>query len=224
MSQSLASVDSEASWLSGKPVKRASTQSQLRSGVISNPVQKNETFNASYEELGMADDEYFRRLSPRADERRRSGETNTLGRKASSTLMALDAVADTAADKEIEQEIIAAHQSSSEDEEHVRTVPGRQPTIIHRQPRVKSTEGLLSFYTNEKSATDEQPKAQDAEPHTPDSPSSDTEPVTLQRAQSVELGKHHVRHLSAGSARLLDISKQKRSSSNSHGRKSELDQ
>ncbi|KAF1919635.1 hypothetical protein BDU57DRAFT_443171 [Ampelomyces quisqualis] len=224
MAQSLASVDSEASWLSGRPVKRASTQSQLRSGVVSNPVQRNETFNASYEELGMADDEYFRTLSPRADERHRSGDTNILGRKASSTLMALESVADTAADMEMEQEIIAAHQSSTEDEEHVRTVPGRQPTIIHRQPRIKSTEGLLSFYTNEKAVADAGSKPELVEPHTPDSPSSDTEPMTLQRAQSVELGKHHVRHLSAGSARLLDISKQKRSSSNSYGRKSELDQ
>jgi hypothetical protein len=223
MSQSLASVDSEASWLSGKPPKRASTQSQLRSGVVSTPIQRNEAFNASYEELGMADDEYFRRLSPRPDERRRSGETNgTLGRKASSTLMTLDA----AADLEMNEAIMASEHSSSEDEEHVRSVPGRHATIIHRRARVKSTEGLLSFYTNEKPSADEHQKAQDAEPHTPESPSSEPEPIMVQRAKSVDLGKHHVRHLSAGSARLLDISKQKRSSSNSnsYSKKSELEQ
>lgn len=216
MSQSLASVDSEASWLSGKPPKRASTQSQLRSGVVPPPVLQNEPFNASYEELGMADDEYFRRLSPRPDERRRSGETNTLGRKASSTLMALD----TVVDPEEEQAIMSAQrESSSSDDELVQTVPGRQPTIIHRQGRVKSTEGLLSFYTNEKPSTSEPTTAHATEPHTPDSPTSDAEPVTLQRA-----GSHHVRHLSAGSARLLDISKQKRSSVQSHSNKTELSQ
>jgi hypothetical protein len=220
MSQSLASVDSEASWLSGKPPKRASTQSQLRSGVISPPVQKNDTFNASYEELGMADDEYFRRLSPQPDER----GNDTLGRKPSSTLMALDA----AVDMEEQNPFIDPRESSSEDEEHVRTVPGRQPTIIHRQPRVKSTEGLLSFYTNEKPATEEPLlRAQHVEPHTPDSPDSpsfETEPIMVQRARSVDLGKHHVRHLSAGSAKLLDISKQKRSSTNSYSRTSAQDQ
>jgi hypothetical protein len=168
----------------------------------------------------MADDEYFRRLSPQPDERR-AGPTNDLSRKASSTLMALDA----SAELDEEQEMIPAQQlSSSDDEELVRSVPGRQPTIIHRQPRVKSTEGLLSFYTNEIPSADEPVmQTNDLDLHTPDSPSSDTEPVMVQRARSVDLGKHHVRHLSAGSAKLLDIHKQKRSSTNSHNRVSEQD-
>jgi hypothetical protein len=220
MSQSLASVDSEASWLSGKPPKRASTQSQLRAGAVPASIPQND-FNASYEDLGMAEDEYFRRLSPQPDDRR----IDTLNRKASSTLMALD-FTEADAEMEREQEIIAAHHaSSSEDEETVRTVPGRQPTIIHRRPRVKSTEGLLSFFTNEKPPADEPlTQSQHAETNTPDSPSSDTEPVMLQRAESVNLGKRHVRHLSAGSAKLLDISKQKRSSAQSYRRTSEQEQ
>jgi hypothetical protein len=133
---------------------------------------------------------------------------------------------DAAADLEMNEAIMASEHSSSEDEEHVRSVPGRHATIIHRRARVKSTEGLLSFYTNEKPSADEHQKAQDAEPHTPESPSSEPEPIMVQRAKSVDLGKHHVRHLSAGSARLLDISKQKRSSSNSnsYSKKSELEQ
>ena len=51
----------------------------------------------------------------------------------------------------------------------------------------------------------------------PTSPTSE-EPVLVQRAKSVDLGKGHghVRHLSAGSARLLDI--QKRSGTPVHGR------
>jgi hypothetical protein len=219
MSQSLASVDSEASWLSGKPTKRASNQSQLRAAVVPTPIPQSD-FNASYEELGMADDEYFRKLSPQADQR----HNDNIGRKASSTLMALD-FTEADAQMEREQEAMAiAHQSSSEDEENVRSVPGRQPTIIHRRPRVKSTEGLLSFYANEEAVTDEPLKAHYAEPNTPDSPTSDAEPVMLQRAESVNLGKRHVRHLSAGSARLLDISKQKRSSTQSNRRTSEQEQ
>lgn len=220
MSQSLASVDSEASWLSGKPPKRASNRSQLRSSVASSAVQKNEAFNASYEELGMADDEYFRRLTPQPDDRLRSGQiSDLLGRKASSTLIALDAAAES---EEEHETIPVQRQSSSEEEELVQTVPGRQPTIIHRQPRVKSTEGLLSFYTNDKaSSVEPSSTVNDADPHTPDSPSSETEPVMVQRAKSVDLGKHHVRHLSAGSAKLLDI--HKRSSTTSHSKVAEQD-
>jgi hypothetical protein len=93
----------------------------------------------------------------------------------------------------------------------VKKVLGRQPTIIHRQPRVKSTEGLLSYYLNDTTSPDEYPSPLDDDhPESPESPSFDPEPAMVQRAKSVDLGKHHVRHLSAGSARLLDI--QKRSS------------
>ncbi|KAF2829336.1 hypothetical protein CC86DRAFT_260865, partial [Ophiobolus disseminans] len=208
MSQSLASVDSEASWLSGRPTKRASNLTQLRSSVASSAVPRNENFNASYEELGMADDEYFRRLTPQPDDRFRAGPSSDLSQKASSTLMALDIPAES--DEEHEQEAVSATQrsSSTEEDELVQTVPGRQPTIIHRQPRVKSTEGLLSFYTDNKSIAVEPPsKAEEMDAHTPESPSSETEPVMVQRAKSVDLGKHHMRHLSAGSAKLLDIQK-----------------
>lgn len=221
MSQSLASVDSEASWLSGRPPKRASNLTQLRSSVASSAVPRNENFNASYEELGMADDEYFRRLTPQMDDRFfKSGQHSDLGRKASSTLMALDA----ALESEEEQEVVPATQESSStgEEELVQSVPERQPTIIHRQPRVKSTEGLLSFYTDQTPAAEELTSRNSyVDADMPDSPSSETEPVMVQRAKSVDLGKHHVRHLSAGSARLLDI--QKRSSTTSRRRTSELD-
>jgi hypothetical protein len=209
MSQSLASVDSEGSWLSGRPIKRASNRSQLRSSVGSFGVQKNEGFNASYEELGMADDEYFQKLTPRLDERRKSaGSGGLLGTKASSTLMTLDAAAESDGE---DNTTAAQSRSSSQEREYVKKVPGRQPTIIHRQPRVKSTEGLLSYYLNDTASPNEHPSpVADDHPESPESPSFDPEPAMVQRAKSVDLGKHHVRHLSAGSARLLDI--QKRSS------------
>ncbi|KAL6710266.1 hypothetical protein ACN47E_009212 [Coniothyrium glycines] len=221
MSQSLASVDSEASWLSGKPLKRASNRSQFRSSVTSSALLRNEDFNASYEELGMADDEYFKRLTPQPDEHRRSTHSNDmLGRKASSTLMALD----VAVESEEEAELNPAPGPSAGEGEHerVKSSVGRQPTIIHRQPRVKSTEGLLSMFLDDKIAPEDpfsDTTAVGPGQESPDSPTSDTEPVMVQRAKSVELGKHHVRHLSAGSAKLLDI--QKRSSVSSHNRLAE---
>ncbi|KAF1829442.1 hypothetical protein BDW02DRAFT_611911 [Decorospora gaudefroyi] len=214
MSQSLASVDSEASWLSGRPPKRASNRSQMRPSLTPSAVQRNDEFNASYEELGMADDEYFKKLTP--DQRGRSPyASDDRGRKASSTLMTLDAAAES--DEDVEA--APARRPSVEEEQLVQNSVGRQPTIIHRQARVKSTEGLLSMFLDDTAGTPA--KAADVGPETPDpdsptSPTSDTEPVLVQRAKSVDLGKQHVRHLSAGSAKLLDI--QKRSSTPVHGR------
>ncbi|OAL45235.1 hypothetical protein IQ07DRAFT_520185 [Pyrenochaeta sp. DS3sAY3a] len=215
MSQSLASVDSEGSWLSGKPLKRASNRSQIRSSMASSAVQPNPEFNNSYEELGMADDEYFRRLTPQPDERRRSTHSNDmLGRKPSSTLMALEVPpeSDEEADSRTER------RQSSEDE-RVQNSVGRQPTIVHRQARVKSTEGLLSMFQDDKPTIETATKINDVEPGTPETPASDTEPATVQRAKSVDFGKNHARHLSAGSAKLLDI--HKRSSTTSHSKTSE---
>ncbi|PSN62218.1 hypothetical protein BS50DRAFT_140766 [Corynespora cassiicola Philippines] len=218
MSQSLASVDSEGSWLSGKPMQRRSNKSYLRSSVGSSSVaKKHEEFNASYEELGIPDDEYFKRLTPQPDERRRSGHSaDLLARKASSTAMA---TMEDGAESDNDDEIIAAAaDKASDDEELVKGGVARQPTIVHRRPRVKSTEGLLSFWHTEKAQPEEKGVLGQASPEQ-DSPTSESEAVSLQRAKSVDLGKHHVRHLSAGSAKLLDI--QKRSSSASASRPTE---
>lgn len=218
MSQSLASVDSEGSWLSGKPMKRRSNKSYLRSSVGSaSAIKRNEEFNVSYEELGIPDDEYFKRLTPQPDERRHSPHTaDVLARKASSTAMtALDAAAES--DDEEPPPTTGRH---SEDEELVQHTVGRQPTIVHRQARVKSTEGLLSFFQTDKASVADSANAAEvvenvAEVVEGESPTSDGEPVSLQRAKSVDLGKHHVRHLSAGSAKLLDIHKRTSTSSQS---------
>ncbi|KAF2241020.1 hypothetical protein BU26DRAFT_572256 [Trematosphaeria pertusa] len=208
MSQSLASVDSEGSWLSGKPLKRRSNKSYLRSSVgSSSAAKRNEEFNASYEELGIPDDEYFKRLTPQPDERRRSADM--LARKASSTAMAALDVAPESDDDEPPPPT----RKSSEEEELVQHTVGRQPTIVHRQARVKSTEALLSYYQNDKLSLEE-PSGTASEPAEGESPTSESEPVMVQRARSVDLGKRHVRHLSAGSAKLLEI--QKRASTSSH--------
>ncbi|KAF2492096.1 hypothetical protein BU16DRAFT_514758 [Lophium mytilinum] len=218
MSQSLASVDSEGSWLSGKPVKRRSNQVHVRSSVGSAVTPKqHEDFNASYEELGIPDDEYFRRLTPQPDEKRRSAQSGDLfTRKPSSTAMAATAGSDTdddvqsnAAEKQVNQET-------------VHSGVARQPTVVHRNPRVKSTEALVTYFQ-----ADEASAAGSSPSNVGESPDQDREspieepPVLVQRARSVDLG-NHVRHLSAGSAKLLDIPArgssvdQRRASSTSH--------
>lgn len=206
-------------------MKRASNRSHIRSNATSPTLPRNEEFNASYEELGMADDEYFKKLTPQPDEYRRSAHLNdAIGRKASSTLMALDTATEVALEEEMEAEHTGV--SSKDSEQLVKSGVARQPTIVHHQARVKSTEGLLSMFLDDKIPLDDpfaNDKAVNAGSESPDSPTSDAdspiEPVMLQRAQSVELRNRHVRHLSAGSAKLLDI--QKRSSVSSHNRLTE---
>ncbi|OCL06513.1 hypothetical protein AOQ84DRAFT_378533 [Glonium stellatum] len=205
MSQSLASVDSEGSWLSGKPLKRRSNQAQVRTSVGSASTPKqHEDFSASYEELGIPDDEYFRRLTPQPDERRRSTQSgDVFARKPSSTAMAATAESDT----EDELRSNPAESALREEENIVHTGVGRQPTVVHRQPRVKSTEGLLSYFQADDNSPGTSPSNVDETPEK-ESPTDDpqnTEPALLQRAKSVDLGKSHARHLSAGSAKLLDI-------------------
>ncbi|CBX93672.1 hypothetical protein IAQ61_003565 [Plenodomus lingam] len=217
MSQSLASVDSEGSWLSGRPLKRASNKSQVHSSMTSSGLQRNDDFNGSYEELGMADDEYFKKLSPVSDEHSRYAHSNDiLGRKASSTLMALDVAAES--EEETEPAAVVAEDEDEEEEEAkiasetaevVKSSIGRQPTIVHRQARVKSAEGLLSMFADAPTPSQDPFRDDGANgaAESPDSPASDGEPMLLQRAKSIDLGRQHVRHLSAGSARLLDIQK-----------------
>ncbi|KAF2201730.1 hypothetical protein GQ43DRAFT_415114 [Delitschia confertaspora ATCC 74209] len=224
MSQSLASVDSEGSWLSGKPLKRRSNRSHMQSSIASSShtARQGEDFNASYEELGIPDDEYFRRLTPQPDELRRSaysGEGFT--RKPSSTAMAAmtttskfddhqaTPISDGAPPEEKEEEEEEEGEEEGvvddDDEKLVQDSVGRHPTVVHRHPRVKSTEGLLSYFTAGAGPATEQTVDTEMAEDGPESPASDTEPTFVQRARSVDLGKHHVRHLSAGSAKLLDI-------------------
>ncbi|KAF2690555.1 hypothetical protein K458DRAFT_383660 [Lentithecium fluviatile CBS 122367] len=204
MSQSLASVDSEGSWLSGKPMNRRSNRSYFRSSVgSSSALKRTEDFNASYEELGVPDDEYFKRLTPQPDEHRFSPQpTEILATKTSSTALANEDAAVESGDEEAPPAPISGR--PSEEEELVHTI-ARQPTVVHRQPRVKSTEALLSFFQAEKIFPEDTTSA--TEPTEGESPTSDDGIVTVQRAKSVDFGKNHVRHLSAGSAKLLDIQK-----------------
>ena len=238
MSQSLASIDSEGSWLSGKPVKRRSNKSHVRSSIGSgNTAARHlDDFTNSYEELGIPDDEYFRRLTPQAEESRRSGHSSgdvVFGRKASSTAIAAMSTTAESDDESPRMESSRGVGGEGEEDESVESGEKlvkdnveRRPTVVHRQPRVKSTEGLLSYYTadepspeepeqptsSENAARDGEAEAMDLD-SPPDSPSSESniEPVMVQRARSVDLGKQHVRHLSAGSARLLDIVGKRRS-------------
>ncbi|KKY14337.1 hypothetical protein UCRPC4_g06792 [Phaeomoniella chlamydospora] len=187
MSQSMASVDSEGSWLSGKPSKRTSIG-------LAHPLRQSET-SLEHKSLGQGEeeditnDEYLNRLTPAPENRRDSG---TAARRASSTIL--------------------GRPESSDSEPEVPPVPGsyleepgttwhggvaRQPIVVRPPDRIKSREGLLNDFKED--STDASNGEDEEDVITPGS-------VQEQQATTVDYGKgRHVRHISAGSARLLDI-------------------
>lgn len=187
LSQSLASVDSEGSWLSGrKNSKRGSAQLSSRPlrDSASSLHKKYRDYTESTEELGIAEDEYFSRLTPGLEEdgSKRQSAGNPMP-------------------------------SSDEDDgdslgspiEAGRTTwgaVGRHPTVVHREPRAKSREGLLNDIEADFGSEAPAEAPLDGDRHSKDSGESE---VRVQRATSVDLGMRHARHISAGSARLLEL-------------------
>jgi len=76
----------------------------------------------------------------------------------------------------------------------------RQPTIVHRQQHMRSREGLLNDLQSEGESAEIVEESEDS-PEEEESPERESD---IQRATSVNL-KHHVRNVSAGSAKLLNI-------------------
>ena len=185
LSQSLASVDSEASWLSGKPVKRSSGlagQSVRHSGASMTP-QPPGAFEQE-EDDDIVKDEYLNRLTPAPDDRRES--TVSAERKASSTIIDLQKERAQSPSPEMPP-------LPSAKDEKWHEGAAKQPIVVRQARQAKSKEGLLKDYEegdNESSGEGESPSVE--------------EPVQLMRAKSVDY-KGHARHVSAGSARLLDI-------------------
>ncbi|KAL8732946.1 MAG: hypothetical protein Q9181_003752 [Wetmoreana brouardii] len=186
MSQSLASVDSEGSWLTGRPVKRSS-QTPV------NPLRESASLlqnrlrdpGASEEDLRLAEDEreHQDRLTP--------GPEEIFSRPR--TVRGLDD-SGTAGDSDDDIAPIA-------DEEGTwHGAIGRHPTIVRQGARAKSREGLLNEFIAGEVSQDDSPigDSPGGQTDSPDTPS-------IQRATSVDFGRGHARHISAGSARLLDL-------------------
>ena len=179
LSQSLASVDSEGSWLSGKPVKRLSGPLSPRHIEL---IQKPDEM-----EEAIASDEYLSRLSPEPEERRQSAIS---GRRPSSTALDLQKTQPDA------PPVPAISQTTDQGETWHGSV-GRQPTVVKPASRAKSREGLLKdFQSAEAGAVSDDEN---------ESPQSEQE-ATIMRARSIDYGnKGHARKISAGSARVLDV-------------------
>jgi len=164
-------------------------------------MKRNEEFNASYEELGIPDDEYFQRLTPRANDRRKSDNLeDQVTHKPSSTAMATHKYGEESDEEMLdptEQPETPLPQVPEETKLH--SGVARQPTIVHRQQHAKSREGLLNDFQSE----GESAEFVEVSQVSPEDESPERE-SDIQRATSVNL-KHHVRNVSAGSAKLLNI-------------------
>ena len=193
LSQSLASVDSEGSWLTGKPVKRLSQPQPFRESAGS--------LHGDLQELGQSDDDvagtpeeekYMGTLTPARDEappkipERRRPFMGPMARLGS--------------DSDDESVFHPAPAAIIQDEGTWHGAVGKHPTIVRQGPgkRAKSKEGLLNDFQNAEESGESSPSGES--PVSPENPYS-----SIQRATSVDLGKGHARHISAGSARLLNL-------------------
>ena len=197
MSQSLASIDSEGSWLSGRPragSKRSSAQQashQARDSTSS--LQKRyKEYSESAEELGIAEDEYFSRLTPGPED----GFGKMSKQRASGNPM-------PSSDEEDGDSVASPGGSTKWG------AVGRQPTVVHHEPRAKSREGLLNESENDSPTEPPGDVPQELIDRNNFGLDGKNKPLPedpgIERASSVNLGKGHARRISAGSARLLDL-------------------
>ncbi|GAB7361768.1 hypothetical protein MBLNU230_g1812t1 [Neophaeotheca triangularis] len=176
VSPSLASVDSEGSWLAGGPGQRASIYSAIgrSNGSLS---KRNPDFVGSYEELGVDKDaEYTQRTKP-----------STKGK---------EAVRDRQDDASVLTETPAA---TSGEPLKVHDSVRRKPTLIHRNQRERSREGLLTDYAGQSASLHGAEASDDEEEEQYPRESR------VEKARSVNMGRGHARQMSAGSAKLLDV-------------------
>lgn len=177
---SLASIDSEGSWFSGKRARKRKSSGILghapglqlpRQTPESDSERRPEHENAN-DDMDITDDDYLSRLAPSHGDRPAWNRKSTGEARPSSDW--------------------------GEEEAHWGSV-SRQPTVIRSQGvgRVKSREGMLKSFGEEGEGTIG---------HVDQDDNSDgSEVLGLQRATSIDYGKAHARRISAGSARLLSI-------------------
>ncbi|MCJ1293129.1 hypothetical protein MMC34_004682 [Xylographa carneopallida] len=197
MTQSMASVDSEGSWLSGRPPKRSSQQlNPLRTSGGSLTQNLPEELSNVDEDRGAPENSTVNR-----------GTSGNIGMYVPGYFISqINARGTPTGDEsDYEEATTSPEATSAEEALKMSSVVGRHPTIVRRSMRARSREGLLDdFGIDDSSAST--PSADS--PIDPLSRVRDVqkEGSSIHRATSVDLGKSgHARHISAGSARLLDL-------------------
>lgn len=192
LSQSLASVDSEGSWLSGRPAKRSSQQmNPMRSsgGSLSQHVQET---GSPEESRGGTEGTSFTRHTPSPRKGFAPGVLTSQFRSHGEP---------PAEESEDEEGPVPQDEDVKMNE-----VVGRTPTIVRRSLRAKSREGLLSEYQSLDDSPGSSPAANSPEGLSSEFVDAQAAGASIHRATSVDLGKiGHARHISAGSARLLNL-------------------
>ena len=195
LSQSLASVDSEGSWLTGRPVKRLSQSQPLRESASSLQRRLRESGGSEDDLSGTPEEEkYMGTITPAPDDE----DPPRIPERRRPHMGAAAASGGHGDGEEVSELHPAPKAAPAKGEGTWHEAVGKHPTIVRQGPgpRVKSREGLLNDYENAEESAESSPSG--------DSPVSPDQ-LIIQRATSVDLGKGHARHISAGSARLLNL-------------------
>lgn len=192
-SQSLASIDSEGSWMSGNYLRRLSQKNpNFTSWRNSGGMNKLDKYDEDEEnEDEVANDEYLNRLAEESPEQVSNSAAGV--RRPSSTAMGLDIP---------EAESEDSRQSSNSGMETWHQGLERKPTVVRRgSDRVRAMSKEVVFGDVAMLDT----ASVDEEETRPISPVS--QDAEVNRATSVDYGREHkhARQISAGSAKLLDI-------------------
>lgn len=206
LSQSLASVDSEGSWLTGRPMKRTSPTfaTPLRGSASS--LQRSRDLGASEDDdLGATGDE--REESREVGERSRSDPAGKRAYLSSGSGGSGGIGGDSDGDSGDDIEAFDPEPPTiPPDEGKWHSAVGKHPTIVRQGRIAKSREGLLDdFQAGEDYSLESSPTGESPTGVPFDDQITPPESSLIYRATSVDLGKGHARHMSAGSARLLDL-------------------
>lgn len=187
LSISLASIDSEGSWLSGRV--GTNRRSALRDSLAR--ANRVETETQEEEDLDITDDDYMARLAPH-----HQGHASVFSGKRDSSTEPETEQADS-------QRGRFADDLANDPNAKLGAVGGSRPYYVHDRSTIQSYQGLMNIdsgddYEDAEEGDDD--RATNDSPVTPTAPTAD-----LERATSVNLGKGHVRNFSAGSAKLLDV-------------------
>ncbi|KAI9789849.1 MAG: hypothetical protein M1816_005766 [Peltula sp. TS41687] len=201
ISQSMASIDSEGSWLSGKPAKRISQNPafDIRHSA-SSLHHRFQDFSDSGEELGVTEDEYFSRLSPGPEVEDQQQRIGHLRKPSSAAIASSDSEGD-------DQEEAKGGRPHVKEKRKWHGGVARHPTVVHHAPRAKSREGLLNDY-QEASSPDggELGDSPESDVRSFDYAVEEISKPSSNNIANVDQGRRqHLRHISAGSAKLLDI-------------------
>ncbi|EFR00249.1 hypothetical protein MGYG_03252 [Nannizzia gypsea CBS 118893] len=207
LAQSLASIDSEGSWLSGRPSRRLS-QAPLKS-----PGSTRERLDDTSpiidpdleDDNAISSDEYFGALPVPKEEEEEEGTFPKHHRGLNITTASNDAAdvhhpaimnghSDEAEISPLPEEADdgMALANADGDPPTWHSSVGKQPRLVNPETRAKSREGLFTEFIDSENEI---------------SPIDEPEDVTeIRRAQSVDLGRH-IRHMSVGSAKLVTLSR-----------------